>query len=68
MLQRVRTREGQSAENARKSLDAMLAVSGWTVPGSKPRETAPRDPRAPYWWYDEEDASQSFLKSMGVNL
>lgn len=68
MLQRLRVREGQSAEDARKTLDSMLSVGGWTVPGSDPKPVAARDPRAPWWWTDAEDASDSFLKSMGVNL
>lgn len=68
MTQRVRVREGQSAEDARKVLDDMLSVGGWTVPGSEPRKVKPRDPKAPWWWTTAEDASDSFLKSMGVTL
>jgi hypothetical protein len=68
MTQRTRVRKGQSAEDARKSLDAVLSVAGWTVPGREPVQVAPRDPRAPHWWYGAEDASGSFLKSMGVVL
>jgi hypothetical protein len=68
MTKRVRIRDGQSAEDARKSLDAMLSVAGWTVPGREPVQVARRDPRAPYWWYGSEDASETFLTSMGVNL
>lgn len=68
MLQRLRIREGQSAENARKTFDDMLSVGGWTVPGSEPKQVKARDPRAPWWWTTDEDASDSFLQSMGVNL
>lgn len=68
MLQRVHVREGQSAEDARKALDSMLAVGAWTVPGREPRVVKPRDPKAPWWWTDAEDASDSFLKTMGVTL
>jgi hypothetical protein len=68
MTKRVRIREGQTPEDARKGLDAMLSVAGWVVPGREPVQVVPRDPRAPYWWYGAEDASDSFLKSMGVSL
>lgn len=68
MLQRLRVREGQSVEDARKVLDDMLMVGGWTVPGLEPRQVKPRDPRAPWWWTTGEDASDSFLRSMGVTL
>lgn len=64
----MRVREGQSAEDARKALDGMLSVAGWTVPGREPKQVKARDPKAPWWWTDAEDASDSFLKSMGVNL
>lgn len=68
MLQRVKVREGQSAENARKTFESMLGVGGWATPGIERRTVAPRDPKAPWWWTDDEDASDSFLKSMGVTL
>lgn len=68
MTQRLRVREGQSAQDARKVLDSMLSVAGWAVPGSEPVQVAPRDPKAPWWWVDEEDASQSFLAAVGVSL
>lgn len=68
MLQRLRVRDGQSAEDARKVLDSMLMVGGWAIPGSAPRAVEARDPRAPWWWTTDDDASDSFLKSMGVVL
>jgi hypothetical protein len=68
MLQRVRVRDGQSAEDARRSLEAMLGVSGWAVPGIGRRTVEARDPAAPWWWHSPEEASDSFLKSMGVVL
>lgn len=68
MLQRLHVREGQSAEDARKTLDDMLSVGGWTVPGREPRKVKARDPRAPWWWTTDEDASDSFLQAMGVTL
>jgi hypothetical protein len=46
----------------------MLSVAGWAVPGSGPKRVKQRDPKAPWWWTDEEDASDSFLKAMGVSL
>jgi hypothetical protein len=67
MLQRVRVRDGQSAEDARRSLESMLRIR-WTVPGRGRRSVEARDPRAPWWWHSAEEASDSFLKSMGVVL
>lgn len=64
----MQVREGQSADDARRVLDSMLSVAGWAVPGSGPKRVKARDPKAPWWWVDAEDASDSFLKSMGVTL
>jgi len=51
-----------------KRFDNELGVSAWWTPGgiSKPGDEI--DPDAPLWWTGEEDASQSFLRSMGVVL
>lgn len=68
MLKRLAVRDGQSPEGARKAFDLRLGVAAWTVPGRAPAEAEPVDPRAPWWWTGSEDASQSFLASMGVNL
>lgn len=68
MLQRLRVREGQSAEEARVVLDDMLSVAGWAVPGSGPKKVKARDPKAPWWWTTSEDASETFLKAVGVSL
>jgi len=68
MLRRLVVRENQTPESARKVLDGQLGVSGWAVPAREARSVPKRDPRAPWWWESAEDASESFLKSMGVNL
>lgn len=68
MLQRLRVREGQTAEEARAVLDETLSVAGWAVPGSEVKRVKLRDPKAPWWWTNAEDASSSFLKAMGVSL
>lgn len=68
MLERLVVREGQSPDSARRQLDHALMVPGWAVPGREPRETTPRDPGAPWWWESAQEASDSFLKSMGVVL
>ena len=68
MLERLIVREGQKPEAARRSLDVSLGVDGWAVPGRESRSAKPRDPGAPWWWKDAEDASQGFLRSMGVRL
>jgi hypothetical protein len=68
MIQRLNVREGQTPEAARKRFDGQLGVPGWETPGHEAREPEPREAGAPWWWTSAEDASQDFLKSMGVNL
>lgn len=68
MLTRLHVPEGKTAESARKRFDGQLGVGGWPLPGEQPKESVPTDPGAPWWWSGAEDASQSFLSSMGVSL
>lgn len=55
-------------DDARRMLDSMLGVPGWALPGQETRSVPSRDPSAPWWWESAEEASDSFLKSMGVAL
>jgi hypothetical protein len=68
MTQRLTVREGQTAEAARRQFDGQLGVSTWATPGRTVSEPEPRDPGVPWWWESAEEASDSFLKSMGVAL
>ncbi|MDT0387810.1 hypothetical protein [Streptomyces dubilierae] len=69
MLQRLIVREGQTEEQARARFDADLGVSAWALPGVERRAAEQEiEPDAPWWWHGAEDASQSFLASMGVSL
>ena len=68
MLQRLIVREGQTEEQARARFDANLGVSAWALPGRERRDIEPVQDAAPWWWTGAEDASQSFLASMGVTL
>lgn len=69
MLQRLIVRDGQTEEQARARFDADLGVSAWAAPGHARKPVQPkRDDGAPWWWTGAEDASQSFLASMGVTL
>lgn len=71
MLQRLIVREGQTEEAARGQFDADLGVSAWRTPGHRAAlaaTAAPRDPAAPPWWHGDNDASSTFLESMGVTL
>lgn len=61
-------RTGQSAEDARRAFDGNFGVSGWGTPLQEVRTVPLRDPGAPWWWQGEEEASGSFLASMGVQL
>jgi hypothetical protein len=69
MIERLPVRENEQPDTARRRFDGQLGVRNWTTPSTayKPPEQ-PRDPKAPWWWEGAEDASQSFLQSMGVNL
>jgi hypothetical protein len=41
-----------------------MQVTKWQLPGG---EYVPlRETGEPSWWYGDEDASQSFMRSMGV--
>lgn len=55
----------EKGRNLRKEFDNTLGVLSWAIPGKKIRHVT-RTPGAPAWWQDDEEASQSFLKSMGV--
>lgn len=68
MVQRLSVRENEQPGTARKRFDGQLDVRAWTVPGTETKELEPRDPKAPWWWDSPEEASQSFLTAMGVNL
>lgn len=68
MVQRLSHRENERPDTARKRFDGQLDVRTWTVPGAEHQTPEPRDPKAPWWWDGAEDASQSFLTAMGVNL
>ncbi len=66
-------KEGQKPEDIRRSFDSKLGVSRWEHPLSpldkdddEPEEQI--DPNAPWWWHGDEEASTTFLTSMGVNL
>jgi hypothetical protein len=69
MLTRLAVRDNETPDRARQRFDGQLGVRNWatpTAPHKEPDQT--RDPKAPWWWEGAEDASQTFLKSMGVNL
>ncbi|MFJ8538185.1 hypothetical protein [Streptomyces sp. NPDC093591] len=69
MLQRLIVHDGQTEEQARARFDADLGVSAWALPGRERRAMEQKaEPGAPWWWHGPEDASQSFLASMGVSL
>ena len=68
MVQRIAIRDKETPDRARQRFDGQLGVRNWTTPSTEAKEPEPRDPKAPWWWDGAEDASQSFLQSMGVNL
>jgi hypothetical protein len=70
MTERITVPDGQTPEAARKRFDRQLGVPAWIPPGRqrKPRRVAAEEARAPWWWDGAEEASDSFLASMGVTL
>lgn len=68
MLQHLDVPEGQTEASVRRAFDDDLGVALWGTPGVPLSINDDRDPDAPSWWTDEEDASQSFLSSMGVTF
>lgn len=59
--------DNDQPERPKRELDKLLDVDLWQVPGARPRRIVKvREDDAPYWWRGDEDASQSFLLSMGV--
>lgn len=68
MVQRLAVRDNETPDRARQRFDGQLGVRNWASPSNELKESQPRDPKAPWWWDGPEDASQSFLASMGVTL
>jgi hypothetical protein len=68
MLERLHVPEGKNPEEIRKEFDNELGVTAWATPGRPINPEKETDRSAPSWWTGEEDASQSFLSSMGVIL
>lgn len=68
MLQRLDTdQKDKTPEQVRQEFDTKLLVGEWETPGYGSDPHA-HDDGSPAWWRGEEDASQSFLASMGVQL
>jgi len=58
-------REDYEQERAR--LDGILEIESWSQLLPRPRPVQ-RPVDAPWWWRGDEDASASFIESMGINL
>lgn len=58
--------EGKSMEDAIHELHNGLGVPRWLVVRGQDAAPVDRDPRAPLWWDDDEQASSSFLRAMGI--
>lgn len=51
---------------ARDELDRALDVGEWRMPGVPARREQTERSRTPSWWHGDEEASQSFLRAVGV--
>ena len=74
MVQRLDGSE-EEGENVRAKLDRAVDVASWQTPLTRTHTPASRTVDidgeefvAPSWWRGDEEASQSFLASMGVVL
>lgn len=59
------TKEG--SRDYRSELDESLRIGDWATPG-RVVSYQRRESGAPSWWTNDEEASQSFLQSMGIVL
>ncbi len=68
MINHLDVKENEDPEAVRRSFDRAMLVAQWRTPyrGDGGRDDI--EPGAPDWWAGEDDASASFLSSMGVNL
>ncbi len=63
-LDRLRYDE-KNPDKPRQDFERIMQVAEWQLPGGE-YVPAQREEGAPSWWYGDEDASQSFLQSVGV--
>lgn len=71
MLQRLDyDQKDKTAKQVRAEFDDLLKTKIWRVSPAveTKREAANVDKSAPWWWEGEEEASESFLSAMGVDL
>lgn len=54
-------------KDPRKDLDRLLGVARWQPLGGTSRPSNVPDD-APVWWAGDEEASQSFLRGMGLTV
>lgn len=59
--------QAEDYEDRRRSLDLALGVTSWPGPvGVRPRRDPAIPDSVPDWWRGDEEASQSFLREMGI--
>lgn len=68
MLARIDVKEKEDPVQKRKEFDQALGINRWKISEGQPEPEETIDPNAPLWWGGEEEASDSFLTAMGVNL
>jgi hypothetical protein len=72
MLQRLDyDQEDKKPEQVRKEFDGEMQIKRWKITDAveEPEaEVSEIEKKAPYWWDGEEEASNSFLTAMGIQL
>lgn len=70
MCSRLDAGENEDPEAVRKKFDADLGIRRWRLTDADIDRYADAviDEGAPWWWDGDDEASDSFLEAMGVNL
>lgn len=68
MIQRLQMTDEKDNPDPRGDLDRWLETGLWRALGVQARyQEVEREPGAPDWWHGDEEASQSFFRSMDID-
>jgi hypothetical protein len=69
MVQRLGYPDEKDNPDPRGDLDRWLEIGSWPTPAMRRTsyDDEQREPGAPDWWHGDEEASQTFFKSMGID-
>lgn len=67
MVSRLPYPDKEHEDPRQEYLDGPLEVAAWPLPGVSERQRSDVPDEAPAWWQGDVEASQSFLRAMGVD-